>query len=498
MSLKRHLYFWASAPILAILVLVAVSWSLANGIMRETDALVDNHFKPLIEKDIHRLLGLEKAIKLILQAEVEAHQVLIAEKAMLTAEGEESFQAALEQSRKSMLRVEENVENASSFFDQETKALKTAFSEACALWKEKTEKIANYASQPEKLVFARRISEGTALKAFGQVKKSLEAISQALEKEIQSRLAVIQSKELEVHQIRDSARRNATRAIAVFIIAGVLAAVGFWMMGIFLARRISQPMTECARLAEKISQGDYSQRLALSSQDEIGALATAFNAMSRKLEETVDLAQEIARGNLERHAESRSGTDRLSLALAEMTQALRESKRQDEKQNWLKTGLNDLATTMRGEQDVAKLAQKIISFLAKRMDSQVGALMIAEEGERLRWAAGHAFSRTETPRDTVRFGEGFAGQAALERKTIVLDSIPVDYLPVNSGLGQMKPSHIVIQSCAYADKVEAIVELASLSSFSDLQLEFLEEASEAVAVALHSIRARSQAEEFVI
>ncbi len=62
----------------------------------------------------------------------------------------------------------------------------------------------------------------------------------------------------------------------------------------FLARRITGPVKKLAQGTVKISEGDFSQKIEIDSQDEIGDLARNFNEMSHKLQltqERMDIAQ---------------------------------------------------------------------------------------------------------------------------------------------------------------------------------------------------------------
>lgn len=61
---------------------------------------------------------------------------------------------------------------------------------------------------------------------------------------------------------------------------GLLIGIG---MAILLARRITNPLKKLAEGTEKISKGDFSQKIDIASQDEIGDLAQSFNEMSHQL-----------------------------------------------------------------------------------------------------------------------------------------------------------------------------------------------------------------------
>jgi len=74
------------------------------------------------------------------------------------------------------------------------------------------------------------------------------------------------------------------RTVRDALIFGVGSAL---FIAIFLARRLSGPITKVARASEAISRGDFSQWVEATSGDEIGALGSSFNRMSRTLERTL-------------------------------------------------------------------------------------------------------------------------------------------------------------------------------------------------------------------
>jgi signal transduction histidine kinase len=67
-------------------------------------------------------------------------------------------------------------------------------------------------------------------------------------------------------------------------IAGIIALAIAFLIGLFLTRQITRPITALAHGAGHIAEGDLSHRVKINSRDEIGKLAVSFNNMAVKLE----------------------------------------------------------------------------------------------------------------------------------------------------------------------------------------------------------------------
>lgn len=72
------------------------------------------------------------------------------------------------------------------------------------------------------------------------------------------------------------------RTYLLLALIGLLLSVA---VGIWIARTVSRPVLQLAEGTRKIGEGDYSHRIKIQSDDEIGLLATAFNKMGEGLAE---------------------------------------------------------------------------------------------------------------------------------------------------------------------------------------------------------------------
>ncbi len=100
------------------------------------------------------------------------------------------------------------------------------------------------------------------------------------------------------------------------IVFALLVGVG---VAVFITRSITGPIIKGVNLATEIAKGDFSMRLNLNRKDEIGQLGGALDTMSVSLSEAAGLAEKIAEGDLTNKVQLASSKDQLGLALEAMT-----------------------------------------------------------------------------------------------------------------------------------------------------------------------------------
>ena len=96
------------------------------------------------------------------------------------------------------------------------------------------------------------------------------------------------------------------------------------IMAWLITKSITKPLARAVKLANAIGLGDLSRRLKLRRRDEIGQLGEAFDLMSDSLEAKVNLAQDIAAGDLTVTAHLASENDSLGIAHTTMIESLNE------------------------------------------------------------------------------------------------------------------------------------------------------------------------------
>src|SRR5439155_10197082 len=127
----------------------------------------------------------------------------------------------------------------------------------------------------------------------------------------------------------------------------------------------------------------------------------------------------------------------------QMIANLRDTTTTNKEQDWLKSNLAKFSGMMQGRRSVESLAELIMSELTPVVSAQVGTFFAVEPEPReaggrpvLRLLSSYGYMRRKRVNNRFALGEGLVGQAALEKKTIVVGDVPDDYVKVSSSLGE--------------------------------------------------------------
>jgi signal transduction histidine kinase/CheY-like chemotaxis protein len=192
----------------------------------------------------------------------------------------------------------------------------------------------------------------------------------------------------------------------------------------------------------------------------------------------------------------------LSDNINQMIANLRETTRRNEEQDWLKTNLARISGLMQGQRDLETVSQLIMSELSPAVSAQHGAFFLADHEEEageyeLQLLASYGYTRRKSVSNRFKPGEGLVGQAALEKKPILIVDPPDDYIHIASGLGEAVPRNIIVIPVLFEEQVLAVIELASFRPFSEIILQFLDQLTETIGVVLSTIIANVRTEQLL-
>lgn len=84
-----------------------------------------------------------------------------------------------------------------------------------------------------------------------------------------------------------------------------------------------------------------------------------------------------------------------------------------------------------------------------------------------KYAEGFAYTNLENPTPEFQYGEGLIGQVAKDKRAMLINDIPEQYLKAASGLGAAQPNHILIYPILKDGKVVSIIELSTFITLDE-------------------------------
>jgi HAMP domain-containing protein/CheY-like chemotaxis protein/signal transduction histidine kinase len=226
-----------------------------------------------------------------------------------------------------------------------------------------------------------------------------------------------------------------------------------------LAANLTTQVRAIAEVATAVTKGDLTRSIQVDARGEVAELKDNINAMIRNL-----------RGTTEQNTE----------------------------QDWVKTNLAKFTRMMQGDRDLSTVGQKLLSELAPLVNAQFGVIYQmtgADDGNaRLRMLAGYAYhEEAQSPRE-IGVGQGLVGQCAFEKRRVLLNDVPANYIRVGSGLGESLPRNVIVLPVLFEGEVKAVIELASLAQLNQTHLTFLTQLTESIGIVLNTIEATMRTE----
>jgi len=317
----------------------------------------------------------------------------------------------------------------------------------------------------------------------------------------------------------------------------------------FMAANLTEQVRGIVKVVTAVANGDLKQNLTVKSKGEVAALADTINNMTETLATFADQVTSVARevgvegrlggqanvpgaagtwkdltgnvnllaanltsqvraiaevatavtkGDLTRsiQVDARGEVAELKDNINTMITNLRLTTDVNTEQDWLKTNLARFTNMLQGQRDLTTVGRLLLTELSPLVNAHRGVIYQVEneDGPQLRLLGTYANDGAYPHQQVLQFGEGLAGQCALDKRQRLVADIPSDAVPVSSALLRVLPHNLVVLPVLFESEVKAVIELGSLSSFTTSQMTFLEQLTDSIGIVLNSIEATMQTE----
>jgi len=325
-----------------------------------------------------------------------------------------------------------------------------------------------------------------------------------------------------------------------------------------LAKNLTDQVRDIARVASAVAKGDLEQKISVEAQGEVLQLKNTINSMTdtlslfanqvtyvakevgndgklggqadvpaaegiwleltdnvneladnltRQIRAILTVVTDVTEGNLAGSIDvaAKGEVETLKNGLNQMIRTLKETSDINNSQDWLKTNLSDFGRLMQGNKDLQSLASVMISKVCPVLEVQHGLFYALNQSldsaivePKLIMLASYAYHERKSVSNEFEIGQGLVGQAALEKKRIMLHNVPKDYIQIRSGLGHYQPMNIVVLPVLFENQLIGVVELGSLHPFSDIELSFLDQLMVSLGIVANAVVASARTEKLLI
>ncbi len=296
----------------------------------EISPLLTNEMLPLINEDLVRLKDLDHSMQLMLEADRDMHQALIAERVALAATNDEAYAGADQANAENIDQAHKRVKAASAAFaTEQSKELYARFEQAFANWKTETRQVVRNARNDADRAQAEASSNGgTANQAFDATRAMLDELQGLQNGQIEATLAGIDRTRVRISEkhkemnarkdavvaVSDQVQGRTKSALTWFLCIGGAVILVVPVIGVVTARSITGPVRRIiAALSEGAAQvSDAADQVSSSS----GQVAADSSEQASALEQTTSALEEMS-AMTERNADAA----REANALAETARA---------------------------------------------------------------------------------------------------------------------------------------------------------------------------------
>ncbi|WP_042162660.1 response regulator [Paenibacillus gorillae] len=272
--------------------------------------------------------------------------------------------------------------------------------------------------------------------------------------QLRSQFESLRSKQIQSTKLHIVAleNRNQLLTIGIYIMLIIVTIIAFMIVA-FVSGSIVRTIKQVARTITEIASagGDLNARIKVNTRDEIMELGEATNRLLASLES----------------------------------------------QSWIQTKVAEVATMNQGINDLTTLAESFLTRVAPMVNASYGIFYLwkgSGSQQLLVKTASYASYGDEKGIDSFRMGEGLVGQCALEKRVFLLNQPENHSAVITSGLGTIKPQSILIVPIEFEDKVEAVIEFASIEPFTTQHLKLLEEIEKDFGIAVNNVAGRMEVE----
>lgn len=281
--------------------------------------------------------------------------------------------------------------------------------------------------------------------------------------------------------------------VAIIGIAALLAI----LLIVYFVRSTTNQVNYLRIAAGRMAKGETDIKLPRFPKDAFGSLASSFLQIDRNNKKIEVAARSIGENNFDVDFQPRSKKDDLGYTIMMMRNSLKDFSEANEREIWIQTGLSTINGVLIGHKKIDESCDVVLSTLVDYLGAEVGTLYLHNYSNTLELQCSYAILDEKKLPRLVKIGQNRLGKATENKKPVIIDSVPDDYLTIGSSLGESQPKHLIMLPLIQGGEIEGVIEIASFNDLHPGTGSFLRQVGGNIASTIQSMKSRSRLQELL-
>lgn len=244
---------------------------------------------------------------------------------------------------------------------------------------------------------------------------------------------------------------------------------------------IYKPWNRLEKDFEKLSEGKIPKIETLSNISEFKIITHSLESFTNNLEDKNHFIKELSKRNynaefeVDENDELGNSLSNLRSDLIKADQEASQYQETEQNQKWAATGIAKIGAVMRqNTEDIDSLSKNVLKEIIQYIEAVQGALYLYDEdNDQLVLNASFSYGKQRTKHHIVKPYEGLIGTILVEKREYYYETIPENYIFLETGLGYSIPQSLFAYPLIFENKIYGIIEIASMTKIEDYKRQFL-------------------------
>ncbi len=295
MSIRTKLWCIVSGVLVTLAVVCVIGVTKLGTMRSALTHVMQEEMTPIVDVQVPKLNGLNSALELVLNADRDAYQSILAEYQLVRDSAVDRVSAS-ESHSANQQQVADRMKSASAYFDEDLNVVYSAFVEQFESWTALTNEVVLLSGDASTIERASELSSGEAADAFDAMRTSIDDITNLLNEDVLALNKEVVASGERATQMSDRAMSSVSKAVTLFLGVGIAGSAMIVCAIAFVSLSITRRLGEMLERVQDIAsgEGDLTKKVEVVNNDELGLLGSAINQFIDKVAQIIVMVKDAS------------------------------------------------------------------------------------------------------------------------------------------------------------------------------------------------------------